>query len=108
MGLEYSYRLFPAHDREVVFPSVSVTVYSPAESELQAKPRKMRTQERHLSVKAVLPEYQRDTWLVAENANISETWNKDLSTLKVGDAFERTIAELPELNPLANLNELIK
>ncbi|WP_044212578.1 BatD family protein [Flammeovirga sp. OC4] len=90
-GVEQTYWVFPFSAGENVFPSLELEVTTPDPGDFKGKKHTIHTKEK--SIKVVPPPVGEDpkSWLVASSVRISDTWNKDLSQVKVGDVLKRTV-----------------
>ncbi|NLR93020.1 BatD family protein [Flammeovirga agarivorans] len=90
-GVEQTYWVFPFSAGENTFPSLTLEVQTPDPGDYKGKKRIVHTKEK--TIKVVPPPLGEDpkSWLVASSVRIKDTWNKNLSEVKVGDVLKRTI-----------------
>lgn len=89
--LEFFYIVFPYQAGEILFPELEISTSIPPEGDYKGKPVTLKTKPITIQVDPVPENADKDHWLVAENASISNRWSSDLSTAKVGDVINRTI-----------------
>lgn len=102
-GVIAIYNVFPYDDADLVFPSLEFTVETPNEGDYKGIPIQVKTQERTIPVRSVPNGFDRDQWLVASGVNVSETWSKNETRIKVGDVIQRSITR----NVNGTVSELI-
>jgi hypothetical protein len=89
-GIQFYYIVFPYKSGRFTVPPFPIQVTGPPEGSAVSQKWKLRTREIPFTVKAVPASVQAGDWLVAKNVFVSESWNKSLTHLKVGDVLERT------------------
>jgi hypothetical protein len=90
-GVTAIYNVFPYDNKDVVFPSLEFTVETPREGDYKGVPVKVKTTERAIRVKSIPKGIESNTWLVANGLNISENWQGNEKSIKVGDVLERKV-----------------
>ncbi|MCA0930874.1 hypothetical protein LCM02_00335 [Lutimonas saemankumensis] len=90
-GVEAIYNVFPYDDKDLVFPSLELIVETPNEGDYKGIKRKVITKEREIDVKDIPKGFDKDNWLVSSNVYVNETWQGNLTSVKVGDVVEREI-----------------
>ncbi|ANQ50303.2 protein BatD [Flammeovirga sp. MY04] len=90
-GVQQTYWVFPFSAGDNTFPSLTLEVETPDPGDYKGKKRILKTKEK--TIKVVPPPLGEDPkeWLVSTNVRLKDTWNKDLSKVKVGDVLKRTI-----------------
>ncbi len=89
--LEFFYLIFPYESGELTIPELNITISTPAEGEYKGVKRQLKTKPITIQVKDAPAEFKGNSWMVAKDAYIKESWDKNLNTVKVGDVIERTI-----------------
>jgi hypothetical protein len=89
--LNFTFLVFPAQIGEVRIPSVKVAFETPKEGDYKGVPVELQTRDKTVRVQPPPEGIAFENWLVADNVTISETWNRPLKDLKIGDVVERTI-----------------
>lgn len=90
-GVTAIYNVFPYDNKDVVFPSLEFTVETPREGDYKGVPVKVKTTERAIRVKSIPKGIESNTWLVANGLNLSENWQGNEKSIKVGDVLERKV-----------------
>ena len=90
-GVTAIYNVFPYDNKDLVFPSLDLTVETPDEGDYKGKAVRVKTTEKIIPVKSIPPGMDPNSWLVATGLNLSENWQGDAKSLKVGDVLERTV-----------------
>jgi hypothetical protein len=90
-GVTAIYNVFPYDNKDVVFPSLEFTVETPREGDYKGVPVKVKTTERVIRVKSIPKGIESNTWLVANGLNLSENWQGNEKSIKVGDVLERKV-----------------
>ncbi|OHX67077.1 BatD family protein [Flammeovirga pacifica] len=90
-GVQQTYWVFPFSAGDNTFPSLTLEVETPDPGDYKGKKRTLKTKEK--TIKVVPPPLGENPkeWLVSTNVRVKDTWNKDLSKVKVGDVLKRTI-----------------
>jgi len=90
-GVVAIYNIFPYDDDDLIFPSLEMVVETPDEGDYKGKKRKIKTKPKNIIVKAIPKGYDSNNWLVANNVSLNESWQGDLSNIKVGDVIQRSV-----------------
>ena len=90
-GVTAIYNVFPYDDKDLVFPSLDLTVETPDEGDYKGKAVRVKTTEKIIKVKSIPPGMDPNSWLVATGLNLSENWQGDTKPVKVGDVLERRV-----------------
>lgn len=110
-SLEFYYILYPYEEGKYTFPQLRVGIETPPVGDYKGQSVALTTKAINFEVKEHPKAFEADTWFVAKNFYLSESWNKPLEELKVGDVVERSIrlnakGTLPNFIPDINLADL--
>lgn len=114
--LTFYYVVYPFVEGELTIPSLNITANTPPEGDYKGVPMEIHTKAQKIKVNAVPTADGAEVWNVASSMTLSEQWDKDLKTIKVGDVLNRTVKqyaagtlpnfiqpiELPELEGVSN------
>ena len=89
--MQLIYHVFPYSEKDLLFPSLDITVESPAEGDYKGARHLVKSAEKRIRVTPVPAGFDRDEWLVTTGLGISDNWEGDLQHVKVGDVLERQI-----------------
>ena len=87
-GVQLIYHVFPYSEKDLLFPSLDITVESPAEGDYKGARHLVKSAEKRIRVTPVPAGFDRDEWLVTTGLGISDNWEGDLQHVKVGDVLE--------------------
>jgi len=90
-GLQFYYIVFPYKEGRYTLPSIKIIAETPAVGDYKEQKVTIKTQALSYIVKPVPKNFSGDNWFVAKDVSISESWDKPLKRLKVGDVINRTI-----------------
>jgi len=90
-GLEFYYIVFPYKAGHYTLPAISITAETPPVGDYKAQKVIIKTRPVSYIVKPVPKNFTGDDWFVAKDVSITESWDKPLKRLKVGDVINRTI-----------------
>jgi hypothetical protein len=90
-GVNLIYNVFPYSEKDIVFPSLDITVETPKEGDYKGDKRDVKSEEKRIRVKPVPGGFDRDKWLVTTSLNVTDNWQGDLKNVKVGDVLIRRI-----------------
>lgn len=102
-GVQLIYHVFPYTEKDIVFPSLDITVESPPEGDFKGKNQVVKTTEKPIRVKPVPGGFDQGQWLVTTGLNVTDNWQGDLQHVKVGDVLAWRI----ERTALWTVSELI-
>lgn len=102
-GVELFYNVFPYDDKDIVFPSLEITVETPDDGGYKGVTRVVKTNAKKIRVKPVPAGFSRSEWLVTSGLRVQESWSGDLTNVKVGDVLTRKISR----NASGTVSELI-
>jgi len=102
-GVELFYNVFPYDDKDIVFPSLEITVETPDDGGYKGVTRVVKTNTKKIRVKPVPAGFSRSEWLVTSGLRVQESWSGDLTNVKVGDVLTRKISR----NASGTVSELI-
>jgi hypothetical protein len=102
-GVQLIYNVFPYSEKDIVFPSLDITVESPPEGDSKGKKQVIKSPEKRNSVKPAPAGFNRDDWLVTSSVKVADTWQGNLKNAKVGDVLVRKITTVAE----GTISELI-
>jgi len=110
-GVNFYYNIFPTQEGEINIPSLSINVESPKPGGYKGIKRTITTKPKTLDVKSIPYGYDPNNWLVATSLNVTQSWSRNLSEIKVGDVVQRTIRRsaggtLSEFIPATNWDSL--
>jgi hypothetical protein len=89
--LYFQFFVFPLKHGELVIPELFLSYATPEQGDFIGKDVERKTKPLALKVDSLDKGRSLNNWLVATSYNVSQSWNKDLTKLKVGDVVERTI-----------------
>lgn len=90
-SIEFYYIVFPYRTGTITIPELAIDVETPAIGDYKGQKAVLKTKKIVIDVKDIPKNADKDHWLVASNARISEQWSNNRKTLHVGDVLERTI-----------------
>ncbi len=90
-GIQFYYIVFPYKPGEFTVPSFEITATSPPEGSSESRKVVLHTQPQSFTVRDVPKNLKTDTWLVARDVQINDSWNPKPDNLKVGDVLQRTV-----------------
>lgn len=90
-GVVAIFNVFPYDNKDLIFPSLELTVETPNDGDSKGVKRVVKTKARNISVKAVPNNYNQEEWLVSTSVSVNESWQGDLNTVKVGNVIQRSI-----------------
>lgn len=90
-GVVAIYNVFPYDNKDILFPSLELTVETPNDGDYKGVKRIVTTKSRNIDVKPVPNNYDRDEWLVSSSVTVNESWQGDMKNTKVGDVIQRRI-----------------
>ncbi len=90
-GVLLIYNLFPFEEEDIVVPSLTFEVESPALGGYKGITRKVQTKEKIISIKPKPIIENSEMWLVTGGLQVQERWMGNLKGIKVGDVLERSI-----------------
>ena len=90
-GVQLVYNVFPYSEKDILFPSLDISVETPAEGDYKGIAKVIKSAEREIRVTPVPAGFNREEWLVTTSLGISDNWQGDLQHVKVGDVLERRI-----------------
>jgi hypothetical protein len=110
-GLQFYYIVFPYKAGHYNLPAINIVAETPPVGGFKGEKINVITQPLSYIVKPIPKSFTGDDWFVAKDVSISETWNKPLAKLKVGDVIYRTISidakgTLPQFIPDLNTDSL--
>ncbi|UXX78774.1 hypothetical protein N7E81_15555 [Reichenbachiella carrageenanivorans] len=91
-GIQLIYHVFPADQKDIVFPSLSIEVETPADGDYVGVKHRLKTKERVIKVRPVPPGFDEADWLVATGMYVSDHWSGNVKQVKVGEVLERKVA----------------
>lgn len=106
-GVQQIYHVFPYSEKDIVFPSLDITVESPPEGGFKGEKQVVKSVEKPIRVQPAPGGFDQDQWLVTTDLSVGDHWQGDLQNVKVGDVLVRridrnaqgTVAELiPPIN----------
>jgi hypothetical protein len=106
-GVQQIYHVFPYSEKDIVFPSLDITIESPPEGGFKGERQIVKTAEKPIRVQPAPGGFDQDQWLVTTDLSVADRWQGDLQNVKVGDVLVRridrtaqgTVAELiPPIN----------
>ena len=101
--LYFEFFVFPIKPGELLIPEIPLSYSTPEEGDFKGKDIERKTKPFKVMVDSLDEGFTLNNWLVANSFSVSESWNKNLNKLKVGDVVERTIT----LNATGTLAALI-
>ncbi len=90
-GLEFYYIVFPYKAGTFTIPPIHIVATTPPEGSSESRKVTLTTAPQKIIVKDVPPSLKKESWFVAKDVSISESWNKPMNNIKVGDVITRTI-----------------
>jgi hypothetical protein len=90
-GLQFYYIVFPYKEGHYTLPAINIVAETPPIGDSKAQKVTVKTQPISYIVKPVPKNFSSDSWFVAKDVVINESWDKPLKGLKVGDVINRTI-----------------
>ena len=90
--LNFDFIVFPIKEGELLIPEISLKYSTPDKGDFKGKDVERKTEALRVMVDSLGNDFSLSNWLVAGNFNVSESWNKDMGALKVGDVVERKIS----------------
>ncbi len=102
-GVQLIYNVFPYSEKDILFPSLEITVETPPEGDFKGVSHVITSDEKRIRVTPVPAGFDRDEWLVTTGLGISDQWQGDLQQVKVGDVLVRRITRTAE----STVSELI-
>ena len=108
--IEFFYLIFPYQSGELTIPTMNIIAETPPEGDYKGQRINLKTKPITIKVNPVPAGVDVQNWLVANDATISERWNRPLTNLKVGELIERTITirasgTLPAFIPPLHLDQ---
>lgn len=88
--LYFEFFVFPIKPGELLIPGIPLRYSTPEEGDFKGKDVERKTKSLKVAVDSLDKDFTLNKWLVANNYGVSESWNKNLNKLKVGDVVERT------------------
>ncbi len=113
-GVQFYFIVFPYKVGSYSIPPLEITATSPPEGSSTGKKVMLHTPEEKFEVKDVPDKLkEHGSWFVAKGLSIRESWDRDLSSLKVGDVIKRTLTvdargTLPQFIPNLTEQEQVK
>jgi hypothetical protein len=89
--LNYEYLVFPMISGKLELPALEVAFESPVEGDYKGKPVTVRTNVASVQVTPLPGGPEGAPPFAAENVHLTQSWNRPLSDLRVGDMIELTI-----------------
>jgi hypothetical protein len=90
-GVQMIFNVFPYEQNDIIFPSLEITVETPAEGGYKGVQRTIKTREKPIQVKPVPKSYGKADWLVSTDVAVAENWTGNRNNVKVGEVLERRI-----------------
>jgi hypothetical protein len=90
-GLQFYFIVFPYKPGHFTLPAINIVATTPAVGDYKGKKVNVKSQPLSYVVKPVPKNFTADYWFVAKNVSITQTWNKPLRNLKIGDVLEATL-----------------
>jgi len=90
-GVQQIYHVFPYSEKDIVFPSLDITVESPPEGGFKGERQVVKTAEKPIRVQPTPGGFDQDQWLVTTDLSVADRWQGDLQNVKVGDVLVRRI-----------------
>lgn len=91
-GVELIYNVFPYSEKDILFPSLDITVETPPEGDYKGVRRVVKSAEKRINVRPFPAGFNQDSWLVTTSLSLSDQWQGDLNNVKVGDVLVRRIS----------------
>jgi hypothetical protein len=88
--LYFEFFVFPIKPGELLIPGIPLSYSTPEQGDFKGKDVERKTKPLKVIVDSLDNGFTLNNWLVANSYSISESWNKNLNKLKVGDVVERT------------------
>ena len=89
--LYFDFFVFPLKQGELTIPQITLNYSTPEEGDYKGKEVTRKTKPFKIIVEKPDDGFVLSDWLVAKSFFVTESWNKKLSGLKVGDVIERTV-----------------
>ncbi len=83
--LNYEYLIFPARVGEMEVPEITISFESPPEGDYKGVKISVKTPKRIINISGIPDDFKGEKWFVANSINVSQSWNRKLEDLKVGD-----------------------
>ncbi|MXV53247.1 hypothetical protein GS399_19955 [Pedobacter sp. HMF7647] len=90
-GIQFYFIVFPYKPGHFTLPAINIVATTPPVGESVAKKINIKTQQLSYVVKPLPGGSKSSEWLVAKDVAITQSWNRSLKNLKVGDVLKRTI-----------------
>ncbi len=90
-GVQLIYHVFPHRSGDITFPSLNLTVQSPPEGQFKGVERTLSTDEKPIRVKPIPADFSSDQWLVATGLSIADKHPENVTEVKTGDVWTRSI-----------------
>jgi hypothetical protein len=95
-GVELIYHIFPYSEKDIIFPSIDITVETPPEGDYKGKKRVVKSEEKQIRVEPIPGGFDQWQWLVTTGLTMSDNWQGNLKNVKVGDVLVRQISRTAE------------
>jgi hypothetical protein len=89
--LYFQFIVFPLEHGELLIPELLLSYATPEQGDFKGIDVERKTKSLQVMVDTLDKGMSLNNWLVATGYNVSQSWDKDLTKLKVGDVIERTI-----------------
>ncbi len=89
--LSFYYLVFPYNTGTLEIPELEISTSIPPEGESKGEPIIIKTRRQKIEVNPLPSSKNEKVWMVAKNVSVSESWDKPLENIKVGDVAERKI-----------------
>jgi len=89
--LNYEYLIFPARIGEMEVPEITISFESPPEGDYKGVAIGVKTPKRIINIAGIPDDFTGEKWFVANSISVSQSWNRKLEDLKVGNFIERTV-----------------
>jgi len=110
-SLEFYYQVYPYQAGEYQIPPINVIATTPKVGDYKGRKITLTTKPKSFTVRAIPNDFKGEEWFIAKSVTLSQSWNKNLDNLKVGDVVERTITinangTLPNFIPELEFEEI--
>jgi len=95
-GVQLIYNVFPYSEKDIVFPSLNITVETPPEGDYKGKKQVIKSTEKRIKVKPIPAGFNQEEWLVTTSLSLSNNWQGNLKDVKVGDVLVRQISRVAQ------------
>jgi hypothetical protein len=95
-GVQLIYNIFPYSEKDILFPSLDITVETPPVGDYKGQKRVIKSSEKRIKVKPIPAGFEKEAWLVTTGMRLSDNWQGALNDVKVGDVLVRQISRVAQ------------